>query len=49
MSSDRADVSVPILDKHYDLRSEEWKYERRRGELGEHLDEYSESDTDSDR
>jgi len=47
--SDRADVSIPILEKHYDLRSEERKSERRREELEDHLDEYSSSDTESDR
>jgi hypothetical protein len=31
--SDRVDVSVPILDKHYDQRSEERKSRRRREAL----------------
>lgn len=33
MLSDRVDVSVPVLDKHYDLRSEERRSRRRREQL----------------
>ncbi|WP_415381621.1 hypothetical protein [Halosimplex sp. TS25] len=43
MLSDRVDVSVPILDKHYDQRTEEQKSRRRREELAKHLTEYSDA------
>lgn len=39
--SDRVDVSVPMLDKHYDQRSKERKSIRRRKELEAHLESYS--------
>jgi hypothetical protein len=39
--SDRVDVSVPVLDKHYDQRSEERKSKRRLEELERHLPTYS--------
>lgn len=39
--SDRVDVSVPILDKHYDQRSKERKSERRLEELQRHLPSFS--------
>ena len=42
--SDRVDVSVPVLDKHYDQRSEERKSRRRREELEAHLDHYAIAD-----
>lgn len=42
--SDRVDVSVPILDKHYDQRSEERKSIRRREELEANLDQYAMTD-----
>jgi hypothetical protein len=35
--SDRVDVSVPVLEKHYDQRSEKRKSRRRREELGASL------------
>jgi site-specific recombinase XerD len=38
--SDRVDVSVPVLDKHYDRRTEERKRRRRLDELSQHLDGY---------
>lgn len=38
--SDRVDVSVPVLDKHYDQRTEERKSRRRREVLEASLDEY---------
>lgn len=38
--SDRVDVSVPVLDKHYDQRTKEQKSRRRREELERHLDSY---------
>jgi site-specific recombinase XerD len=39
--SDRVDVSVPVLDKHYDQRSEERKSQRRREVLEVSLDTYA--------
>lgn len=39
--SDRVDVSVPVLDKHYDQRSEERKSKRRLEELERNLPEFS--------
>ncbi|ALG83083.1 integrase family protein (plasmid) [Halanaeroarchaeum sulfurireducens] len=42
--SDRVDVSVPILDKHYDQRSEERKSIRRREELEANLEQYAMTD-----
>jgi integrase len=39
--SDRVDVSVPVLNKHYDHRAEQQKSRRRREELEKHLAEYS--------
>jgi integrase len=41
--SDRVDVSVPVLDKHYDRRTEERKRRRRLDELSLHLDGYGDS------
>ena len=38
--SDRVDVSVSVLDKHYDQRSEERKSRRRREELETHHEKY---------
>jgi len=37
--SDRVDVSVPVLDKHYDQRSEERKSRRRREVLEANVDQ----------
>jgi len=39
--SDRVDVSVPVLDKHYDQRSEERKSQRRREVLEASLETYA--------
>ena len=41
--SDRVDVSVPILEKHYDHRSEERKSRRRLEELERHLPGYGDA------
>jgi integrase len=38
--SDRVDVSVPVLEQHYDQRSEERKRQQRRDVLVQNLDEY---------
>jgi len=42
--SDRVDVSVPVLDKHYDQRSEERKSRRRREVLEGSLEDYAHKD-----
>ena len=42
--SDRVDVSVPLLDKYYDQRSEERKSRRRRELLEASLEEYAITD-----
>jgi integrase len=42
--SDRVDVSVPVLDKHYDQRSEERKSKRRREVLEVNMDQYAMTD-----
>lgn len=42
--SDRVDVSVPVLDKHYDQRSKERKSQRRRKVLEANVDQYATSD-----
>lgn len=42
--SDRVDVSVPVLDKHYDQRSEERKSRRRREVLESNLGQYAMTD-----
>lgn len=42
--SDRVDVSVPVLDKHYDQRSEERKSRRRREALVASLPQYAMTD-----
>ena len=39
--SDRVDVSVPVLDKHYDQRTEEQQSKQRREVLETHMGEYS--------
>lgn len=41
--SDRVDVSVPILEKHYDQRTQERKSRQRRSVLAEHLEQFSDS------
>ncbi|WP_280535459.1 site-specific integrase [Halopenitus sp. POP-27] len=42
--SDRVDVSVPVLDKHYDQRTEERKSRRRREALEANLTQYAMTD-----
>jgi len=42
--SDRVDVSVPVLDKHYDQRTEERKSKRRREVLESTMDQYAMTD-----
>jgi site-specific recombinase XerD len=42
--SDRVDVSVPVLDKHYDQRTEERKSRRRREVLEANLPQYAMTD-----
>jgi hypothetical protein len=42
--SDRVDVSVPVLDKHYDQRTEEQKSRRRREVLEANLNQYAMTD-----
>ena len=42
--SDRVDVSVPVLDKHYDQRTEERKSRRRREVLEANLNQYAMTD-----
>lgn len=42
--SDRVDVSVPVLDKHYDQRSEERKSRHRREALENNLEQYAVTD-----
>lgn len=42
--SDRVDGSVPVLDKHYDRRTEERKRRRRLNVLSEHLEGYEGND-----
>jgi integrase len=42
--SDRVDVSVPVLDKHYDHRTEEQKSRRRREVLETTLNQYAMTD-----
>jgi len=42
--SDRVDVSVPTLDKHYDHRTEKRKSERRREVLEENMPQFASSD-----
>ncbi|MFC6613681.1 tyrosine-type recombinase/integrase [Halopenitus salinus] len=42
--SDRVDVSVPVLDKHYDQRTEERKSRRRREALEANLSQYAMTD-----
>lgn len=39
--SDRVDVSVPVLEQHYDHRSEERKRQQRRDVLAQTLEEYA--------
>jgi integrase len=42
--SDRVDVSVPILDKHYDQRTEERKSQQRRQALEANIEQYALTD-----
>ncbi|AXG07824.1 hypothetical protein DU500_16085 [Haloplanus rubicundus] len=42
--SDRVDVSVPVLDKHYDQRTEERKSRRRREALEASMSQYAMTD-----
>jgi integrase len=42
--SDRVDVSVPVLDKHYDQRTEERKSRHRRKALENNLEQYAVTD-----
>ena len=42
--SDRVDVSVPVLDKHYDQRTEERKSKRRREVLESTMNQYAITD-----
>lgn len=42
--SDRVDVSVPVLDKHYDQRTEERKSRHRREALENNLKQYAITD-----
>ena len=42
--SDRVDVPVPVLDKHYDQRTEERKSRRRREALEANLSQYAMTD-----
>ncbi len=41
---DRVEVSVSVLEKHYDQRSEERKSRRRREELSANLPQYAMTD-----
>ena len=43
---DDVDVSVPVLDKHYDQRSDERKSRRRRKVLEANVDRYAMTDDD---
>jgi hypothetical protein len=42
--SDRVDVSVPILDKHYEQRSKELKSRHRREALEANMPQYAMTD-----
>ena len=42
--SDRVDMSVPVLDKHYDQRTQEQKSRRRREVLEANMNEYAMTD-----
>ena len=42
--SDRVDVSVPVLDKNYDQRTEERKSKRRREVLESTMNQYAMTD-----
>jgi hypothetical protein len=42
--SDRVDVSMPVLDKHYDQRSKARKSRRRREALEANLSQYAKTD-----